>query len=296
MPEILRSGEWERQVLPELGALELNLLAQRTPAQLEVLGTATKPKYLGGGRSTVAFPVKSVLAGTPVTVRGIATGGHPFGVGETVDLVISAGGGQQSWVLRGLDIAGQVESALVRLERTPQGLVLTPGEGGNATLGLGGWCVRRRQESGQAFVPTITELGLDTSVSMRPHAGRLAALQRFMEEMAQTAGVPAPTVRRLPVGGAEAQGVGAVDYQRGGSERPVLLTDAPPTLGDTECLLFGPAELLTALPTPGALALTEAAWVELEREDRAFGTATLDVLTPLLDWLTRPTSEIGATR
>lgn len=298
MPEILSSGDWESQILPDLGAFEVNLVSQGTPSQIEVLGTATKPKYLGAGRRTVAFPARSVTEGQPVSVRVLATGGQPFGVGETVDLVVSAAGGGQSWMLRGLDVAGQLDTVLVRLERTAQGLLLTPGEGGNATLGLGGWCVRRRQESGLPFVPTVTQVRVDTSVSMRPFKSKVAALERFLEEMAQTAEAVVPAVRRLRVAGAEANGVGMLEQLPGGGDRPVLLTDLPPAPDPQgpECLLLGPAALTQALPTPGALVLSDPVWAELEREDRAFGPATLDVLTPLLDWLTRPLSENGVSR
>lgn len=286
MPDILTPGGWERVVLPDVGALELNLVARRTTARLDVVGTTTSPKYLGQGRAAVAFPARAVGA-QPVVVRVVAAGGTPFEVEEQVDLVVSVTGTEQSWSLRGLDVAGQLEVALVRVERDGQGLVMRPGEGGSATLGLGGWCVRRREELGLAHRLTVSGLVVDTSRSMRAYQSQVQALEQFLSDMALSAGVEVPVVRRPSVAGAPRDGVGAVQPETGQPGRWVLVTDTPPAPGQGECLLLGPADLVQALPTPGALALSEQAWAQLERSDRAFGSETLDQITPLLDWLTR---------
>lgn len=286
MPDILSSGEWERVALPDTGAIELSLVSRRTPARLEILGAITAPKYLGADRTTAAFPVRSVSSDRPVTVRVVTATGEAFSGDERVDLVVDVNGQEHSFLLRGLDVAGQVDAALIRLERAEGNLLMRPGEGGGATLGLGGWCARRRQESGEPFVPAVSRLVVDTSASMRAHAGRVRALEQFLSDMAATAGTGAPGLERPPVGGAQRNGVGAVDVRDLRTDGTVLLTDVPPVPGGARCLLIGPAGLARALPSPGSFVADDDVWAELERTDRAFSASTLTTLTPLLDWLT----------
>ena len=286
MPDILNSGEWERVALPDTEAIELNLVSHRTPARLVVLGGATTPKYRSADHTAAAFPAHSVSPDRPVTVRATTATGEAFSGDERVDLVVNVTGQEQTFLLRGLDVAGQVDAALIRLERAEGNLLMRPGEGGGATLGLGGWCARRRQESGEPSDLAIARLVVDTSASMRAHAGRVRALEQFLSDMAATAGTGAPGLERPPVGGAQRNGVGAVDVRDLRTDGTVLLTDVPPVPGGARCLLIGPAGLARALPSPGSFVADDDVWAELERTDRAFSASTLTTLTPLLDWLT----------
>ena len=286
MPDILNSNEWERVALPDTGAIKLNLVSRRTPARLVVLGGATTPKYLGADHTAAAFPARSVLSDRPVSVRATTVTGEAFSGDERVDLIVDANGQERSFLLRGLDVAGQVDAALIRLERAEGGLLMRPGEGGAATLGLGGWCARRRQESGEPCAPAVRRLVVDTSASMRAHAGRVRALERFLSDMAATTGTDEPRIERPPAGGAPRHGVGAVDVPDPRADGTVLLTDVPPAPGGARCLIIGPAQLARALPSPGSFVADDEVWAELERTDRAFSASTLATLTPLLDWLT----------
>ena len=117
MPDILNSSEWERVALPDTGAIKLNLVSRRTPARLVVLGGATTPKYLGADHTAAAFPARSVLSDRPVSVRATTATGEAFSGDERVDLVVNVTGQEQTFLLRGLDVAGQVDAALIRLER-----------------------------------------------------------------------------------------------------------------------------------------------------------------------------------
>ena len=130
MPDILNSGEWERVVLPDTGAIRLSLVSRRTPARLKVLGAATTPKYLGADRTTAAFPARSVSPDRPVSVRATTAAGEAFSGDERVDLVVDANGQERSFLLRDLDVAGQIDAALIRLERAEGRLLMRPGEGG----------------------------------------------------------------------------------------------------------------------------------------------------------------------
>lgn len=288
MPDILNSGQWERVALPDTGAIRLSLVSRRSPARLEIRDAATAPKYLGADRTAAAFPARSVSPDRPVSVRATTATGEAFSGDERVDLgvVVGVAGQEQSFLLRGLDVAGQADAALIRLERAEGGVLMRPGEGGAATLGLGGWCARRRQESGEPCAPAVRRLVVDTSASMRAHAGRVRALERFLSDMAATTGTDAPRIERPPAGGAPRNGVGAADVPDPRADGTILLTDVPPAPGGARCLLIGPAALARALPSPGSFVADDEVWAELERTDRAFSASTLATLTPLLDWLT----------
>nr|WP_238994277.1 hypothetical protein [Actinomyces sp. 565] len=275
------------------GAVELNLVSRSVPAQIEVVGTTRAPKYLGAARGAVAFPAQAVAEDAPTTVRVMTASGDPFPGDYTVDLAIGVVGGQ-SYLLRSVPVSGRSVVAVLSVTRAGSTITVRPGEGGTVTLGLGGWCARRWEEQGHRLHPSVTSLVIDTSASMQQYQDRVDALLRFLDDLYGTVGVPAPTVRRVSVGGAESHGVGQVaapDDDAGA--RVAVVTDLPPEPARSDVLLAGPTEVLSVLPAPEALALDGAAWAELMREDLGFGPRTLELLAPLLTWLSTPAGHHG---
>ena len=176
---------------------------------------------------------------------------------------------------------------------------MSPGEGGVATLGLGGWCAKRRQESGASLMPTVTEVILDASASMAQHRPRVESFLDFVADLYATLGIAAPHVRSLSVGGSvDASsrgmgGVGSVQVDPDARGRRIVVTDIPLETGRCECLVLGSPEIVRALaPHSGApyFVPNGDAWNELLREDAAFTSQTLATMDPLLDWLAQPAS------
>lgn len=285
MPDILAPGQWETLSLVDSGAVQLSLVSA-TAARLELSGTASAPKYLGSARDVVAFPVSAVGEGTPVTVHARARSGQPFPGEGVVDLAVDSSTGGQSFLLKGIPVAGQVSAPILQLSRREGALIARPGEGGKATAGLGGWCAKRRAEQGLPVTPTVTELVVDTSSSMRRYIPRVEALERFLGDLCATVEAAPPGLRRAAVAGARANGVGCVEpggpLAAGG--RRVVVTDLPLPGQAGECLVVTGTDLSEAL-TGRAFTPSAEAWQELERSDAAFTTRTLDAMTPLLEWL-----------
>ena len=259
-----------------------------------MVGTSTPPKYLGVARSTVAFPARAVTADRPVTVKATATAREAFPGDCLVDLSVDAVHGAQAFLIRGISVAGQFAAPLIWLRLEGDAIVVRPVEGGSATLGLGGWCAKRREELGKPLTPTMTELIIDASASMRRNQRRVEAVQTFVKDLYATTGTPAPLVRTMGVGdngagvAAGPGGVGAVRIEPGMRGRRVLLTDLPAASGQAECLVIGTPTLTKALDTArGAeyIVLDDSVWQEILREDNAFDDRTLSALAPLLDWL-----------
>jgi len=289
--DIIAHGEWDALTLPGQGAVELSLVSRAVPARLEVMGTARSPKYLGAARTAVAFPAQSVGTDTPTTVCVATSSGAPFPGDHTVDLAIGVAGGQ-SYLLRSIPVSGRSSAAVITLSRSNTGIAILPGEGGSATLGLGGWCARRWEEQGRRLAPTLSTLVIDTSASMQQYAERVDALLGFLNDLYATVGVPAPSVRRPPVAGVEQHGVGQV-VVAAAQGRVGVVTDLPPVPARADVLLVGSADVLAVVPDPGACALDAEAWAELMRDDVGFGARTLELLEPLLAWLTQPAETHG---
>ena len=292
MSSIHSYGEWDELQVTGRAALTLTLVSH-VPATLTATGTTTTPKYLGAARHALAFPVSAVAAEQPVTVRAVTGNQEPFPGDCVVDLSVDAGSGS-GYLLRGLPVTGQVEAPLVRLRRTERGLVLVPGAEGQAALSLGGWCVKRCEENGQALRPTVSTMMLDTSSSMRRHSQDVAALTQWLDDVYAALGVEAPQVVEQEVGGARAHGVGYVGGARSREEgRTVVVTDMPLLEDDGESLVVGPPELAELLPTGRTFVPTREVWDELHRDDTAFTQNTLRVLTPLLEWVSLPADTNG---
>ena len=295
MSSIHSSGEWDELPVTGRSALTLTLVS-KVPATVAATGTTTTPKYLGAARDTLAFPVGAVAPDKPVTIRALTVSREPFPADCVVDLSVDAGGGA-GYLLRGLPVTGQVEAPLVQLRRTEQGLVLVPGAEGQAALSLGGWCVKRCEENGQALSPTVSTVVLDTSSSMRRHSQDVAALTQWLDDVYAALGVEAPQVVEQEVGGARAHGVGYVGGPRSREEgRTVVVTDMPLLEDDGESLIIGPPELAEVLPTGRTLVPAKEAWDELHRDDTAFTQNTLRVLTPLLEWVSLPADTNGESK
>ena len=295
MSSIHSYGEWDELPVTGRSALTLTLVS-KVPATVAATGTTTTPKYLGAARDTLAFPVGAVAPDKPVTIRALTVSREPFPADCVVDLSVDAGGGA-GYLLRGLPVTGQVEAPLVQLRRTEQGLVLVPGAEGQAALSLGGWCVKRCEENGQALSPTVSTMVLDTSSSMRRHSQDVAALTQWLDDVYAALGVEAPQVVEQEVGGARAHGVGYVGGPRSREEgRTVVVTDMPLLEDDGESLIIGPPELAEILPTGRTLVPAKEAWDELHRDDTAFTQNTLRVLTPLLEWVSLPADTNGESK
>ena len=295
MSSIHSYGEWDELPVTGRSALTLTLVS-KVPATVAATGTPTTPKYLGAARDTLAFPVGAVAPDKPVTIRALTVSREPFPADCVVDLSVDAGGGA-GYLLRGLPVTGQVEAPLVQLRRTEQGLVLVPGAEGQAALSLGGWCVKRCEENGQALSPTVSTMVLDTSSSMRRHSQDVAALTQWLDDVYAALGVEAPQVVEQEVGGARAHGVGYVGGPRSREEgRTVVVTDMPLLEDDGESLIIGPPELAEILPTGRTLVPAKEAWDELHRDDTAFTQNTLRVLTPLLEWVSLPADTNGESK
>ena len=295
MSSIHSYGEWDELPVTGRSALTLTLVS-KVPATVAATGTTTTPKYLGAAHDTLAFPVGAVAPDKPVTIRALTVSREPFPADCVVDLSVDAGGGA-GYLLRGLPVTGQVEAPLVQLRRTEQGLVLVPGAEGQAALSLGGWCVKRCEENGQALSPTVSTVVLDTSSSMRRHSQDVAALTQWLDDVYAALGVEAPQVVEQEVGGARAHGVGYVGGPRSREEgRTVVVTDMPLLEDDGESLIIGPPELAEVLPTGRTLVPAKEAWDELHRDDTAFTQNTLRVLTPLLEWVSLPADTNGESK
>lgn len=294
MPDILQSGQWETRIVSSRGAVELSLVSP-VPARLEVLGTTTRPKYLGAARDALAFPASAVVAGQPVSVRAVRGDEGPFPGDCTVDLALDGDHGAQSLIIRGIPVAGQSSAPLLQLDRQGGAIAVRPGEGGSATLGLGGWCARRSQEAGQPLVPTITELVVDTSPSMRPHQERIEALTRFLSDLYDTVGAPPLRLTRASINGTDHDGVGAVALRPSPQGRRVVVTDLPLEAGAAESIVIGDPALAHVLHGPGApfLILDQDAWHELLRQDSAFTSHSLEALAALAAWICQPSQPMG---
>ena len=261
------------------------------------LGTTSAPKYLGPARDAAAFPVAAVGESTPVTVHARMHSGQPFPGDGVVDLAVDSSTGSQSFLLKGIPVAGQVSAPILQLSRRGGSLIAQPGEGGRATAGLGGWCAKRRVEQGLPVTPTVTELVVDTSSSMRRYIPRVEALERFLDDLCATVEAAPPGLRRAAVAGARANGVGCVEPEgpAAAGTRRVVVTDLPLPEQSGECLVVTGTDLSAALPGR-AFTPSSQAWQELERSDAAFTSRTLDAMTPLLEWLTRAAPENGDLR
>lgn len=298
MPDILASGQWKEFSVGNRGALEIGLVAP-VPATLEVVGTSSAPKYLGASRDAVAFPGRAVSAERPVIVRANVSSQEAFPGDCVVDVSFDAAGGEHAYLIRGIPVAGQASAPLLQLTLEGDAIRVRPGEGGVATLGLGGWCAKRRQESGASLMPTVTEVILDASASMVQHRPRVESFLDFVADLYATLGIAAPHVRSLSVGGSvDASsrgmgGVGSVQVDPDARGRRIVVTDIPLEAGRCECLVLGSPEIVRALaPHSGApyFVPNGDAWNELLREDAAFTSQTLATMDPLLDWLAQPAS------
>jgi hypothetical protein len=127
---------------------------------------------------------------------------------------------------------------------------------------------------------------------MRRFTPQVDALLRFLGDLYVTTGVAAPTIRRAVIAGARNDGVGCVQPGRTGG-RVVVVTDLPLLPGQGECLVIGAADLSAALPGDAHAPAPEV-WQELLRPDAAFTAETLNILTPLLDWLSPSSSQNGS--
>ncbi|WP_243896485.1 hypothetical protein [Actinomyces bowdenii] len=292
MPDILQSGQWETRTVSPRGAVELSLVSP-VPARLEALGTATRPKHLGASRDALAFPASAVVSGRPVSVRAVCGDDGVFPGDCTVDLAVDCDQGAQSLIIRGIPVAGHSSAPLLQLDRQDGVITVRPGEGGNATLGLGGWLARRSQEAGQALAPTITELVVDTSPSMRHHQERVEALTRFLSDLYTTVGAPPLRLTRASINGADRDGVGAVAPGPAPQGRRVVITDLPLEAGAAESIVIGDPTLAQALHGPGApfLIPDQDAWHELLRRDPAFTSHSLEALAALAAWICQPSQQ-----
>jgi len=295
MPDILESGQWQMLSLVDDGAIRISLVSA-VAARLEVTGTSGPPKYLGPAHDVVAFPTGAVGDRGPVGVRVRSAAGEPFPGDETVDLAVDSTGGGHSFLLKRVPVAGRISAPVLQLSRREGGIIARPGEGGGATTGLGGWCAKRRAEQGRPLRPTVTDVVIDTSSSMRRFAPRVEALTRFLNDLYVTAEVAGPTIHRAVIAGARNDGVGCVEAGPGGGAdggRRIVVTDLPLPPGQGECLVVGAADLSTALPGDAYTPPPEV-WEELARTDAAFTRGTLEALAPLLDWLSPSSSRNGA--
>ena len=292
MPDILVNGQWERLSLVSDGAVHISLVSA-VAARLEVSGTARPPKYLGPAHDVAAFPTSAVADSEPVSIRARTVTGDPFPGDGVIDLAVDSGQGGQSFLLKGIPVAGQISAPVLQFSRQDERtIVALPAEGGSATAGLGGWCARRMSEQGGSPRPTVTDLIIDTSSSMRRFTPQVDALLRFLSDLYVTTGVAAPTIRRAVIAGARNDGVGCVQPVRAGG-RSVVVTDLPLLPGRGECLVIGAADLSAALPGDAHAPAPEV-WQELLRPDAAFTAETLNILTPLLDWLSPSSSQNGS--
>ena len=259
-------------------------------------GTSGPPKYLGPAHDVVAFPTGAVGDRGPVGVRVRSAAGEPFPGDGTIDLAVDSTGGGHSFLLKRVPVAGRISAPVLQLSRREGGIIARPGEGGGATTGLGGWCAKRRAEQGRPLRPTVTDVVIDTSSSMRRFAPRVEALTRFLNDLYVTAEVAGPTIHRAVIAGARNDGVGCVEAGPGGGAdggRRIVVTDLPLPPGQGECLVVGAADLSTALPGDAYTPPPEV-WEELARTDAAFTRGTLEALAPLLDWLSPSSSRNGA--
>lgn len=284
-------GTWENISLPQVGQVTLTIVSRGADCDLTVQGGTVAPRYLGANRESLVLPPQLVPQSGRVVVRAISRGGQPFPADHVVDLAVAVG--TASVLLRGIPVAGQVEAGIATIERGDGNYVLRPGEGGIATLGLGGWCAKRREEDNRPIVPTISRIVVDTSSSMRFHDDEVAALLKWVEDLYDTVGTAHPEVRSGHVDGRTERGVGYV-VGPSGSGRTVTLTDLPLLDSDGESLVLGTPQLLRALPSVLAFCPSEELWAELKREDKAFTDQTLRTLDPLLEWVSRPATTIGA--
>lgn len=295
MPDILESGQWQMLSLVDDGAIRISLVSA-VAARLEVTGTSGPPKYLGPAHDVVAFPTGAVGDRGPVGVRVRNAAGEPFPGDGTIDLAVDSTGGGHSFLLKRVPVAGRISAPVLQLSRREGGIIARPGEGGGATTGLGGWCAKRRAEQGRPLRPTVTDVVIDTSSSMRRFAPRVEALTRFLNDLYVTAEVAGPTIHRAVIAGARNDGVGCVEAGPGGGAdggRRIVVTDLPLPPGQGECLVVGAADLSTALPGDAYTPPPEV-WEELARTDAAFTRGTLEALAPLLDWLSPSSSRNGA--
>jgi hypothetical protein len=298
MPDILMNGQWDEFSVSTRGALEVGVVCP-VPATLEVAGTSSTPKYLGGRGDVAAFPARAVTSERPVVIRVVAGSQEPFPGDCLVDLSFDVVGSDQSYLLRGIPVAGQASAPLLQLVLRDGMIRVKPGDGGATTRGLGGWCVKRKQETGTPIAPTITEVVVDDSASMAQYQPHVESLITFLTDLYATVGVAVPLARSLTVGASEGGtstglgGVGAAQVDSDPRGRRVLLTDMPLETGRCECLIIGLPEIVRALgPDRGTSYFVpdNNAWNELLREDEAFTSQTLTALEPLLEWLSRPIS------
>lgn len=278
------SGQWEQVTVRGSGPLEL-VLSSVERAELVVSDAAGPVRRLGRDGADLVLPPGSVGGQRPVTVSVRSLSGQAFGGGATVDLAVEARQTGESYLLRANPVAGKTDAVVMQMLAVDGGVILRPAEGGSATRGLGGWCVRRLEEQGYTPAMTIRTVLVDVSRSMERYGDEVDAVMRFLEDMAQTLALTPPVRRDVPVAGAPVSGVGflAVPAQVDWSST-ILVTDLPAAGVPHQLLLCDPA-LLQALPAPGALALSGAAWKELTRSDSAFDSRTLDALAGLLAWL-----------
>lgn len=291
MPTIHDHGQWSRLPLPGHGALTIHATSA-VPVVLEVSDPSVPLRRTGGQGDEVGLPLQSVPAdGLRVSI--VSRSGEPFAVDASIDLALVAGS-EPLYVLRRIPVAGRVRADVVELRPENGESVLLPAAAGpTPRTGLGGWLIERQSAQNgpaSAVMPTVTEVLVDSSVSMRAHEDRVERLTGLITQLCEASGAPAPTMRACAVGGGGAgQDVGAVEAPPAGQGRRIVLSDLPQAPGGAETLLVTDGGIMSVLTGDvSVLELGADAWEQIEREDAAYDAQTLQSLSPLLEWLSRP--------
>lgn len=286
------SGQWERATLQGQGPLKV-IMSSREPARLSARGTDSAKRPTSAGNFLV-LPPGSLTEDAPVTLVVESLTGTPFSGEAVVDLSLEEGNGTTSHFFRSNPVAGQVQAPVLQLVRSGESISVRPGEGGSSTRGLGGWCAKRRQETGQSMEVSLSRVLVDTSRSMRQLQPQVEALLRFIEDLCLTLETDLPVIERPAVSGASQDGVGAI-APAPAPGRTVVITDLPGVDTDADYLLLCEETVLETMPQARALALSPAAWRQLARQDTAYDHQTMTALDPLLDWLGQAPSTEGRT-
>lgn len=282
-------GQWETALLHGQGPIKVAMTSHEA-ATLMAHGAAVAVKRPGGERGFLVLPPGALSEAQPLRLSAQSATGVPFSGHATVDVTLTDATGTEHY-FRANPVAGQVAAPLMELHRAGDEIRVRPGEGGNATYGLGGWCVKRREEQGEMTPIAVDRIVIDTSRSMRRYAGHANALLAFIEDVCSTAGSTMPPVERPGLVRATADWVGAIDVATP-SGRVIVVTDVPSAHG-VDHLIIGDPMLLEVMLTPRAFAPQPQAWDELMREDAAYSDITLSLLTPLLTWLGDATQKKG---
>lgn len=326
--EILKQGEWTSQQFRATGAMLVEVLA---PPELsaEIAVDGLSGSLRSQSPQSGAFPLQAVSESA--SVLAVSQAKAPFPGGARVDLSIAFPSIGRSFLIQGLDIAGHERALLVRLTRegdtwqlrpqaepptsglpevsrpelrtaNPLGADSGPGAK-DPSVALGAWAARRAAEIGVPAHPRITELIIDSSVSMAQHRSRVDRLCRFVTALARATGATEPRVRERAVGGYAAAGVGSVlsgapeadagDHLIGGQRRKAVITDLPLLQEGVECLVIGDPAIVDVLSASegGVHVPDEGTWQELDRDDVAYTDQTLQRLEALMTWLSLPAPE-----